>query len=149
MMLQILPREQVKQLEQGPAWIGSAVGKAVKVISQLLSTLPGEIKYKIVFAQREMDEVLASQRAMLERRGQAQDGVSDAEMATFFSRHLCEVREWLAAQENMDVLYVDYAAILRDPLAESRRIKTFLALPMDEWQMAGVVDESLYRQRKS
>ena len=49
----------------------------------------------------------------------------------------------------MEVLYVDYAAVLRDPLVTSREIKTFLALPLDVRQMASVVDKSLYRQRIS
>ena len=141
--------EKVKQLERDTAWLESARGKAVKVISQLLDQLPPNRPYKIVFALRKMDEILASQRAMLARRGQSCDRVSDAAIADAFGRHLSAVQQWLAEHPQMQVLYVDYAAVLRDPLATSHEIKTFLALPLDVLQMASVVDESLYRQRIS
>ena len=139
--------EKVKQLERDTAWLESAKGKAVKVISQLLDQLPPHRPYKIVFALRKMDEILASQRAMLARRGQPCNRVSDAEMAAAFGRHLSAVQQWLAEYPQMKVLYVDYAAVLRDPFATSHEIKAFLALPLDVRQMASVVDQSLYRQR--
>lgn len=60
--------EKVKQLEKDTTWLESAKGKAVKVISQLLDQLPLHKSYKIVFALRQMDEILASQRAMLADR---------------------------------------------------------------------------------
>ena len=141
--------EKVKQLERGTAWLESARGKAVKVISQLLNQLPPNRPYKIVFALRKMDEILASQRAMLARRGQPCDRVSDAAIAAVFGRHLNAVQQWLAEHPQMEVLYVNYAAVLRDPLVISQEIKNFLALPLDVQQMASVVDESLYRQRIS
>ena len=141
--------EKVKQLERDTAWLESAKGKAVKVISQLLDQLPLHKWYKVVFALRKMDEILASQRAMLARRGQPCDRDSDAAMAAAFGRHLSAMQQWLAEHPQMEVLYVNYAAILRDPLATSHEIKTFLALPLDVRQMASVVDQSLYRQRAS
>ena len=140
--------EKVKRLEKDAIWLESARGKAVKVISQLLDQLPLHKPYKVVFALRKMDEILASQRAMLKRRGQPCDQVSDAELAAAFSRHLRSVKQWLA-EHQQEVLYVNYAAVLRDPLATSHEIKTFLARALDVRQMASVVEESLYRQRVS
>ena len=46
-----------------------AEGKAVEVVSALLQYLPPQHTYKIIFMQRPMQEVLASQSVMLERRG--------------------------------------------------------------------------------
>ncbi len=140
--------EQVKQLATENHWLEAAQGRVVKVISQLLDTLPNDRRYKVVFALREMDEILASQRAMLKRRGQVTDVVSDTEIAAVFGRHLQEVREWLQVQSHIEVLFVDYGAMLRDPLAASNRVADFLALPLDFEKMAGVVDQGLYRQRK-
>lgn len=140
--------EKVKQLGSENQWLESVGGRAVKVISQLLDTLPGNKQYKIIFALREMDEILASQRAMLQRRGQVLDGTADAEIATAFRRHLHEVRRWLADQVHMDVLFVEYAKVLQDPLAVSGEIAAFLFLPLEVEKMAAVVDDNLYRQRK-
>ena len=140
--------EKVKHLDKDQQWLEAAGGKAVKVISQLLDSLPVNRRYKIIFALREMDEILASQRAMLERRGQASDGVADSEIAEVFDRHLQEVRQWLTGQTHMQVIFVDYAAILRDPRPECAKIAGFLALPLQVDSMAAVVDGNLYRQRK-
>ena len=140
--------EAVKRMEGGTEWVDRAVGKVVKVISQLLDKLPADKRYNIVFALRAMDEILASQRAMLTRRGKDEDLVADTEFAEVINRHLREVRHWLDAQGHMEVLYVEYGAILQDPLAASRRLAEFLPAPLDVERMAGVVDESLYRQRK-
>ena len=95
-----------------------------------------------------MGEILASQRAMLQRRGLETDGVDDAEIAAVFGWHLNEVRAWLQTQQHMAVLYVDYAEILRDPLAEIGKIEAFLGRSLDVQRMAAVVDDNLYRQRK-
>ena len=139
--------EQVKQLAKDTTWLELAEGKAVKVISQLLDQLPLHKPYKIVFAFRKMDEILASQRAMLARRGLPCDRASDAAMAAAFERHLSAVQQWLAQHPQMEVLYIDYAAVLCDPLATSHEIKAFLARSLDVRQMASAVDKSLYRQR--
>ncbi len=141
--------EKVKQLKRDTTWLNLAKGKVVKVVSQLLNQLPLHKPYKIVFALRKMDEILASQRAMLARRGQLSERISDAELAAAFGRHLVAVQQWLAEHPQMEVLYVNYSAVLRDPLATSHQIKTFLARPLDMRQMASVVNEGLYHQRIS
>ena len=68
--------EPVKRLQQDNSWIPQAEGKAVKVVSALLQYLPPQHTYKIIFMQRPMQEVLASQTVMLERRGE-QSGKAD------------------------------------------------------------------------
>jgi hypothetical protein len=85
---------------------------------------------------------------MLKRRVQTTDDVADEEIAAVFAGHLQEIKRWLEVQEHMDVFYVEYAAVLSDPLGESAKIKDFLDLPLNKLQMAAVVDESLYRQRQ-
>ena len=62
--------ERVKDLarEADKGWLGEARGKAVKVISYLLKSLPPTFNYKVVFIRRDLEEVLASQRKMLARQ---------------------------------------------------------------------------------
>src|SRR5258708_29037533 len=57
--------ERIKQLPKDPACIAEAEGKAVKVISQLLLSLPPGHDYRIVFMQRHLPEVLKHPHAML------------------------------------------------------------------------------------
>ena len=141
--------ESVKQLRYDHSWLADAKGKAVKVISELLKELPSSYSYKIIFIRRRMEEVLASQRQMLVRRGQT--GVvssdDDEEISRIFQHHLSVTEQWLSSQANMEVLYVDHADILNDPLVNARQITEFLGLPLNIGKMAEVVDDSLYRQR--
>ena len=60
--------EKVKNLQKDSTWLSIARGKAIKIISMLLYHLPPVYRYRIIFMQRAMDEVLASQKRMLARR---------------------------------------------------------------------------------
>jgi hypothetical protein len=139
--------ERVKQIETDQAWLPEAQGRAVKMVSALLRHLPAEYRYRIIFMQRQMDEILASQQQMLIRRGEATDLVSDEKMAEMFRRHLQQVQDWLAQQPNIDVLYIHYSDVLADPSAASERIARLFGGSLDAEAMARVVDPSLYRQR--
>jgi hypothetical protein len=142
--------EPVKQLRQGDtSWLPQAQGKAVKIISALLAYLPPTQTYQVIFIQRAIPEILASQRKMLINRGEDPDKVSDAEMAQYFEKHLAQVLAWLAEQKNIQTLYVDYNQMLHDPAPTARQIYTFLGGNLDVEKMVGVVDPALYRQRKA
>ncbi len=140
--------ERVKQLPRGDiGWLKEAQGKAVKVISALLQHLPPTYRYKIIFMERDLQEVLASQRKMLIHRGEDPDKVDDEELKRLFAKHLQQVRQWLAQQPHMEVLYVSYNALLEDPDPYIRRINAFLGGNLNEQAMREVVDPSLYRNR--
>ena len=140
--------ERVKQLNKGDvAWVEGSQGKAVKVISALLEHLPPDQHYKVIFMHRQLPEVLASQRKMLERRGEPTDKVSDEEMARLFNKHLDKVFAWLRAQPNFEVLEVDYNQMIADPTTYIHSVNRFLDNRLDEDKMAAVVDPNLYRNR--
>ncbi len=143
--------ERVKQLGKAgdTTWLEEAKGRVVKIISALLQHLPGRYRYKIIFMQRKMEEILASQRQMLIRRGEPADEVSDEEMAKAFSKHLKHVEAWLEEQPNMDVIYVSYNGVLQDPHPHCKRINEFFDNTLDTDRMIKVVDRMLYRQRGS
>jgi len=139
--------ERVKKLPKEPSLIAEAEGKVVKVISQLILSLPDGHDYKIVFMQRPMPEVLKSQDEMLKRRGTYEPGGNSAVMEQMFQRHLIEVNRWLAAKANTKVLRVHYHRVLREPQVVADEVAAFLAVPLDIPAMVGQVDGSLYRNR--
>src|SRR5690348_9725375 len=61
--------EKVKTIKRDTSWLPQTRGKAFKMISQLLYDLPSSEKYRIIFMERDMDEMLVSQEKMLERLG--------------------------------------------------------------------------------
>lgn len=140
--------ERVKALDKGDtAWVADARGHAVKVISALLEFLPPTHEYRVLFMHRQIEEVLRSQRKMLERRGENANAVSDAEMAALFAKHVEKVQAWMRQQANFSVLDVDYNALLADPLPHIRTINQFLGNGLDEQRMAEVINPDLYRNR--
>lgn len=139
--------ERVKQIEEDQAWLPEARGKVVKMIAALLKHLPPDHRYKVVFMQRHIDEVLASQRKMLVHGGEPVDRIPDERMADLFEKHVDRVEAWLAEQPHMDVLYVAYSDVLANPLDQALRINQFLGGNLDVEGMVGVVDPNLYRQR--
>ncbi|MFQ5824004.1 MAG: sulfotransferase domain-containing protein [bacterium] len=140
--------EKVKELEKDTSWLQNAKGKAVKVISALLEHLPQNYSYKIIFIHRKIEEILASQKQMLIRRGQPTDKVSDEEMKKIFLKHVQQVEDWLANQSNIDVMYLYYNEILKEPVKYSARINQFLGDILNTKNMAGIVDKTLHRQRR-
>lgn len=141
--------ERVKKLKEDISWLHECSGKAVKVISMLLFDLPSNHHYKIIFMQRAIEEVLASQRIMLERRGETKDGISDEHMAEKFEKHLKQVEDWIAHQSNIEVLYVKYNEVIKDPLRYSKVVNNFIGEDFNTKTMAEAVEETLYRQRKN
>jgi hypothetical protein len=141
--------EQVKQLKEGNnRWISEGSGKVVKIISALLEYLPPENQYRIVFMQRNMGEILASQREMLLRRGEPTDQVGDDDLSGLYQNHLARVAKWLAEQPNIQVIYLHYNQIMENPQAPIAQLCQFLQpSALDPARMLTVVEASLYRQR--
>lgn len=139
--------EPVKQLPQTPSLIAQAEGKVVKVISQLLLSLPAEHQYRAIFMQRPLSEVLSSQDQMLRRRGTYDPNANKAAIERAFQDHLYKVHGWLNSQKNIAVLRVHYHNLLREPMETAKCVAEFLQVSMDVEVMARQVDPSLYRQK--
>jgi hypothetical protein len=141
--------ERVKKMPEGDySWLENARGKGVKVISALLQHLPPAYHYRVVFMRRNMQEILASQKRMLTRSGQQPDKVDDETLAALYHKHVEQVKKWLARQENIQFIEVDYNRLLSDPEPEVKRINTFLFASLDEGRMLEQIDPGLYRQRR-
>ncbi len=139
--------ELVKQLADGNAkWLADANGRAVKIISQLLEYLPSEHKYKVIFMERDIKEILISQRKMLERRREGHQ-INDAEMEKQFGDHLGNVKFWLARQPNMEALYINYNHLISIPSNSMIAIQDFIGTPLDIKKMKAVPTRDLYRSR--
>jgi hypothetical protein len=139
---------RVKQLEEDTSWLENAEGKAVKIISYLLEHLPEEHDYRIIFMKRKIEEILASQRTMIKRRGETDNKVSDKVMANIFEKHIKEVGEMLKSRTNMKTLYVNYNQIMEHPTPSLEKVNLFLGGKLDTKKMTQVVDPHLHRQRK-
>ena len=141
--------ERVKKLPKGDvAWLNSARGKAVKVISALLEYLPPDYHYQVIFMERNLEEILASQHRMLVRTGKEQQHpVADETIRQSYQNHLSEVKFYLEDKDWIETLYVSYNQILQQPLEGFKGVAVFLDGRVDPAAMAKVVDPSLYREK--
>jgi len=139
--------EDVKALKDGQSkWIYDARGKVVKVISYLLEFLPQDLTYDVIFMDREIHEVLASQKKMLARRNET-SAISDEEMEKQYREHLKAVKYWLPRQANFRVMYVKYDEMVKSPETLVPNIVNFLELPLNVDAMVAVPNPALYRNR--
>lgn len=139
--------ERIKQLPNDPECIAEGEGKVVKVISRLLLSLPAGHEYRIIFMQRPLPEVLASQDQMLRRRGTYKEGVNSAAISSAFEKHLREVYAWLDGRPYVRSLRVQYHAVLSKPKDTAQQLSQFLGVALDVEAMRQQVDASLYRNR--
>ena len=142
--------ERVKKLSEGDVgWLVDAQGKVVKIIAGLLTGLPTGFSYKVLFMNRKMPEILASQRAMLLRRGEDPEKVDDKAMESLYRKHLASVKKWISEQKNIEAIDIDYNQMIDDPWPEIDRINQFLGGRLDRDRMTATIDPQLYRQRKA
>src|SRR6516164_7045044 len=126
--------ERVKKIKQDASWLPEARGKAVKMVSQLLYDLAAGKKYRIIFLERDLDEVLVSQEKMLERLGRPT--APREAMKQSFLVHLERLKEWLRRRPNVEVLRVGYVDLLERPVEEAQRVSGFLGGAADVERMA-------------
>jgi hypothetical protein len=138
--------EEVKAITENSSWLERARGRAVKVVAPLLLRLPIGPDYKVIVMRRPLDEVLASQRKMLERRRQP-PGPPDAEMRRALLTHLLDVEEGLRARPDLPALFVNYNRVITDPRAEVTRLAQFLGTTLAVAAMAEAVEAGLHHQR--
>jgi hypothetical protein len=139
--------EPAKLLPKQPHRIDEAEGRAVKVISQLLLSLPRGREYKLIFMERPLSEVLASQDEMLKRRGST-ESVDHELLTRAFRDHIRDVVSWLEEREDIPICRMGYRKVLNDPSGGAQIVRDFLELDLDVDAMAREVDLSLYRNRR-
>lgn len=98
-------------------WLAEQKGKAVKIVAPLLAAIPDGLPCRVILIERDLDEVLASQRQMLARR------------------------------PHTALLCLDHRDLLRDPAGAARMMGEFPDGEPDVTKMAAAVDPALYRKR--
>ena len=137
--------EPVKLIPADTSWLAEAYGKAVKIIYALLTHLPAQHRYRVIFMWRNLDEIMASQEVMLRHRDAG--AMRSDQVVRTLREQLSEIDAWLRQQANFDVLPLDYADVLASPRSAAARIDEFLGGGLDREAMARVPDPALHRQR--
>jgi tetratricopeptide (TPR) repeat protein len=138
----------IKNLPTQPQLIEQSLGKAVKVVSLLLSHLPAEHRYQVVFMRRPVEEVARSQRKMIEHQGGSPP--SEIMLATRLREHERHLLTFLNHSPQFQVLTVDYPDLVSQPQSLVPRLRSFFGedrLPLPE-AMIQAIKPQLYRNRQ-
>ena len=141
--------EPVKKMLQDRSFIEEARGKAVKVVAPLVCTLPRGFHYRVVLIERDLDEILASQATMIERRKatvQQSPGRSER-LRNEYMRVMDQTRRTLNARPDVELLELNYRSILSEPACAAAAIAAFAGVPLDTERMSSAVDRSLHRNQ--
>jgi predicted AlkP superfamily phosphohydrolase/phosphomutase/tetratricopeptide (TPR) repeat protein len=139
--------EPTLNLGKDVSWLPQARGKAIKVVAQLLPFLPPHEHYHIIFMERNLAEVIASQNVMLARQGRRGAELDDRQLLKIYTAQLQRVRLHLARRPEMRILPVNYAELLADPEGGADRIARFLGGPFDRAAATRTVHPGLRRQK--
>ena len=131
--------EAIKKVGTQPDILLEAKGKAIKVISMLLTLLPPRHRYKVIFMDRPVEEVAASQSRMLNRP------VGDSSEA--LRAHRAETLHTIRNTPGFEVLVVDYPELVLAPEKWSDVIGSFLGIELTAEKVASVIRPELYRNR--
>jgi predicted AlkP superfamily phosphohydrolase/phosphomutase/thioredoxin-like negative regulator of GroEL len=140
--------EQVLDLAKDTSWIPQARGKVVKIVAQLLPHLPRHEHYHVVFMERNLGEVIASQRAMLERQGRRGAELEEDKLAETYVTQLARLRQQLAARPEVRLWTVNYNDLVAQPASVLPSLTEFLGQPFDIVQAAAAVRPELRRQKQ-
>jgi len=126
------------------ALVRGAAGRAVKVVHALAPALPAGPRYRMLLAERDLAEVVASQDAMLARGGEGAGAIPPERLAAILRAQLDEAAAALAGRPDVALLRVDTAALVREPGPACAALDAFLGGGLDRGAMQRAIAPGLW-----
>lgn len=134
--------EPVKKLSEDAGWLFEHRGHAVKIIYRLLYFLPPELPCVVLFMDRSLSEVVASQNKMLGETDEPDRWIS------LFEKELDKVKSWVSRRPNLRLLEISHRELLEQPARAFASLTDALDVALDVRAMSATVKPELYRQRQ-
>lgn len=133
----------VMSIHNDNSWLESAKDKTVKVVAPLLKFLSPKYRYKVIFMNRNIDEIVKSQQKMI---GKDPDTLP-VSLIQSYKKQLHIVEEWKNRQAGVELIYVNYIDVLNDTDKVINKVVSFIGVDMKKDAMIKCVDRSLYRNK--
>ena len=139
------------------SWLKDARGKAIKVVTPLLAGLPLKLRmpdsapeplhYRILYMERDMDEILRSQDAMRQRLDRSRpDAEKAADIGKAYRQQERHARTWCAGW-GVHAMSVNYGDLVHGPDEILPQIAGFLGASDKVGVMRACIDPALHRAR--
>lgn len=140
--------EAVKGLQRNKKFLNAATDKVVKVIAHLLPHLPAKFRYRIIFMERDIYEVIHSQQKMLIRDGKrVKEDTLPIKLVQQYEKTLAVVKDWAAKHPSVEIMYIKHRDIIDNPFMQAMLVNDFLEGGLAVEKMAAAVDGKLYREK--
>ncbi len=119
-------------------------GEFIKITAYGLKYLP-EGKYKIIYSERNIDEILDSMEKMTGEKDKDRSKNKDS-----FEKLDKIIKQKIISREDIEVLFLNYNEIIKEQEKNIKKIMSFLKInDLDVEEMMSVIDSGLYRHRRS
>jgi hypothetical protein len=135
--------DPVKSIHKDNSWLELAKNKSVKVVAPLLKFLSPKYRYKVIFMNRDLSEIIKSQQKMI---GKNQD-VLPVKLFEAYNKQLNQVETWKKKEPGVELIYVNYKDVLEHTDEVIHNISSFVGLDLNSKDMAACVDSALYRNK--
>jgi len=133
----------ISRLMNGTFPLANHRGRFIKITAFGLKFLPPG-KYRIIYTERNIEEVLDS----MEKMARLQDQNREETKASFIKLNDM-IKGLIAKRDDINVLFVSYNQIVADPKGQIQKIAEFLGeKDIDQPAMVAAVDAKLYRKRR-
>ena len=121
----------------------------MKIVAPMIPNLPDGVPCRVILIERDLDEILASQRDMIARRGREVDQTPARlnRLRQEYLRLIVWAKGFLAGRQSTSLMCVSRSAILGDPEKAAEAINRFLGGTLEVPRMASEVKPELNRQR--
>ncbi|WP_084205827.1 alkaline phosphatase family protein [Psychroserpens mesophilus] len=135
--------DPVMALHKDNSWLGLAKNKSVKVVAPLLKFLDPQYRYKVIFMNRDLDEIVKSQQKMIGKDPE----VLPTRLFDAYKKHLNQVEVWKDKEPGVELIYINYKDVLENSSEALEKVTSFIGVEMNKNEMAKCVDKALYRNK--
>nr|WP_321232709.1 alkaline phosphatase family protein [uncultured Psychroserpens sp.] len=135
--------DPVMSLHKDNSWLNEAQNKSVKIVAPLLKFLDPKYRYKVIFMNRDLNEVVKSQQKMI---GKDPENLP-TRLFDAYKKHLNQVETWKNQEPSVELIYVNYKEVLNNTNDVLEKVSSFIGQDMNIEAMESCVDKTLYRNK--
>ena len=138
--------DAVKGLATDNNWVKECRGRVVKVVAPVVPYLPQEERYRVIFMDRDINEIVTSQTRMLGRLDKEGGDIEEERLREVFNQQ-AQFAARLVVSHGNALIRIGYANTVNDPEMVARKIAEFFGQDLDIAAMVAAVDPSLHREK--
>lgn len=129
-------------------WLEEAKGKAVKLDPAQLMDLPSGYNYKLIWMERNINEVLASQQKVAGLPGYKQNAFPSG-LDIINKNQMRIVDDWMKNYPLLQPFFLDFNELMKDPGEELKALALYLGI-QDAGKLLDtrVINRELYKERR-